>query len=117
MTNRVSFLALEKRDFYRKIKLAACMPALIFPLRKSGVLVFSWHGIKQHYSACPRIVSFQDTHRKIHPNDRHILWHCRGHTGGIWNHVSPCGNNSYPVVQARCADATALADENSDSKA
>ena len=52
----------------------------------------------QHYNACLLNVSFLDIHERIHPTGRHILWHCKGHTEGIWNLVSPYGNNSYLTV-------------------
>ena len=71
---------------------------LISPLQKSIAQVSWWHEIMQHYNACLPSVSLKDMHRKIRPNGRHILWHCKGHTGGTWNLVSPYGNNSYPTV-------------------
>ena len=51
-----------------------------------------------HYNACLPNVSFPDMHQRIYPSRRHILWHCKGHTAGIGNLVSPCGNNSCLTV-------------------
>ena len=73
------------------------MPVLIFPLRKSAAQVFLWHETMQHYNACLRSVSSQDRFRRIHPNGRHTWRRCKGHTEGIWNLVSPCGNDSYLI--------------------
>ena len=71
----------------------------ISPLQKSIAQASLWHEIMRHYNACLPIVSFQDMHQKIYPSDRHILWHCKGHTGSIWNLVSPYGNNSCLTVR------------------
>ena len=70
----------------------------ISPLQKSIAQVSLWHGIKLRCNAYLRSVSFQDMHQMIYPSDRRILWHCKGHTGGIWNLVSPYGNSSYSTV-------------------
>ena len=83
----------------KRVKLLAGMLVLIFPLRKSIVQVSLWHGIEQHYNVFLQSVSFQDMHQRNRPSDKHILWHCKGHTGGIWNHASPCGNNSYLIAR------------------
>ena len=39
----------------------------------------------QHYNACLLNVSFSDIHERIRPSGRHILWHYKGHTGGIYH--------------------------------
>lgn len=74
------------------------MAFLIFPLKKSSAQASLQHGIMRHCSVCLPSVSFQDIHERIRPNGRHILWHYKGHTEGIWNHASTYGNNSYPTV-------------------
>ncbi len=98
--NKSIFAGALKGDIYRKeLSYCAGMLVLIFPLRKSIVQVSLWHGIEQHYNVFLQSVSFQDMHQRNRPSDKHILWHCKGHTGGIWNHASPCGNNSYLIAR------------------
>ena len=99
MTNRVSLSALKKEIFTESVKLLVCMSVQIFPLRKSDVQVSLWRVIVQRCNVCLPSVSFPDMLQRIHPNDKHILWHYKEHIEGIWNHVFPCGRNSYPVVR------------------
>ena len=72
---------------------------LISPLQKiNRTSFFSGMGYGNIIMLAFRSFLFKICTKKIYPSDRHILWHCKGHTGSIWNLVSPYGNNSCLTV-------------------